>query len=76
MVAREYGPKNGMKVNYQVLGSGEEQPFDPIDMLDPLSCHRLALTADAAAIFLLWSWCSNHGAHPRFRLVCTPAGMM
>jgi len=42
---------------------GEEQSFDPIDMLDPLNCQR-AVTADPAAILLLWSRCLNHGAHP------------
>src|SRR5512140_1264628 len=44
---------------------GEEQPLDPIDVLDPLRCQRLALAADSAAILLLWGRCSNHGAHPR-----------
>ena len=34
---------------------GEQQSLDPIDVLDPLVCQRLAFTAKSAAVFLLWS---------------------
>ena len=29
---------------------GEQQSFDPVDVLDPLDCQRLALTAKTAAV--------------------------
>ena len=32
---------------------GEQQSLDPIDVLDPLVCQRLAFTAKSAAVFLL-----------------------
>ena len=44
---------------------GEEQPLDPIDVLDPLRCQDLALATDPAAILLVRRRCSNHSAHPR-----------
>src|SRR6516164_3952652 len=50
---------------------GEEQSLDPIDVLDPFGCQRLAFTADPATILLLWGRCSNHGADPRLAsLIC------
>src|SRR5437660_1678923 len=45
---------------------GEQQSLDPIDVLDPLVCQRLAFTAKSAAVFLLWSRRPDHGADTRF----------
>ena len=31
---------------------GEQQSFDPVDVLDPLDCQSLALTTKTAAVFV------------------------
>ena len=45
---------------------GEQQSFDPVDVLDPLDCQRLALTAKTAAVFVLRRRRPDHGADTRF----------
>jgi hypothetical protein len=45
---------------------GEQQPLDPIDVLDPLGDQHLALAAEAAAVFFLGRRRPDHRAHPRF----------
>jgi hypothetical protein len=44
----------------------EQQSLDPIDVLNPLVCQRLALTAESAAVLVLWRRRPDHGADPRF----------
>jgi hypothetical protein len=45
---------------------GKQQPFDAIDVPDPLGDQRLALAAEAAAVFFLRCRRLDHRAHPRF----------
>jgi hypothetical protein len=44
---------------------GEEQPFDPIGVLNTLRCEGLTLATDPALVLLVRGRCSNHSAHPR-----------
>jgi len=44
---------------------GEEQPFDPVDVLHPLAHQRPALAADTPAVLLLRRWRPGHRTHPR-----------
>src|SRR5205807_2023730 len=54
---------------------GEQQSLDPIDVLDPLVCQRLAFTAKSAAVFLLWSRRPDPGADtPCFDIFSPPPG--
>src|SRR6202011_6208720 len=45
---------------------GEQQSFDPVDVLDPLDCQRLALTAKTAAVFVFRRRRPDYGADTRF----------
>src|ERR1700675_4605280 len=40
---------------------GEQQSFDPVDVLDPLDCQRLALTAKTAAVLRTGPPMATHG---------------
>jgi hypothetical protein len=44
----------------------EEQPFDPIDVLNPFSGQYLALAAKTAVILFFRCRRFDHRAHPRF----------
>ena len=45
---------------------GEQQSFDPVDMLDPFVDQHLALAAETAAVLFFGRWRLDHRAHPRF----------
>jgi hypothetical protein len=56
-------PPQRLVIGYSLA---QQQSLDPIDVLDPLVGHRLALTATSAAVFFLWRRRPDHGADPRF----------
>ena len=45
---------------------GEQQSFDPVNVLDPLGGQRLALTAKPAIVFVFGHWRGDNGADARF----------
>ena len=45
---------------------GEQQSFDPVDVLDPLHDQHLALTAKPASVFIFRRWQPHHRANARF----------
>ena len=44
----------------------EEQPFDPVDVLDPFVGQYFALAAETAAVLFFGGRRFDHRAHPRF----------
>src|SRR3954462_11757620 len=74
---------HGLVVGYALR---EQEPLDPVDMLDPLGRQRLTLTADAAPILLLPGGRLDHRTPPRLaalvgqqsphqRLAVNPVGL-
>src|ERR1017187_2683291 len=45
---------------------GEQEAFDPVDVLDPLDGQRLALSGKSATVFAFRRRRPNHGADARF----------